>query len=148
VESRDLNGGPPTAAISESRLQDFIWLPDGRMIYSLVEPAPNRSTCNLWEIRIDGRTGEPDHKLRRLTNWAGSCITGLSATPDGKRLAFQKRLYQNNMYLADFESKDETRIGTPRRLAWNEGMMRFPPCSVRSQASSISLQAPAYPKNF
>src|SRR5438552_3530815 len=29
------------------------------MIYSLVEPAPNRSTCNLWEIRIDGRTGEP-----------------------------------------------------------------------------------------
>jgi hypothetical protein len=68
--SRDLKSGPAVTMLSELRLKDFWWLPDGRMIYSLAEPPPNEDSCNYWEAPIDARTGESLRKPRRLTAWA------------------------------------------------------------------------------
>ena len=120
IESRDLQGGPPTTILSEAGLQGFVWLPDGRMIYSLSNPPPSVSSCNLWEIRADPWTGEPEDKPRRLTSWAGSCVDSLSARADGKQLAFRRWSHQGGTYVADFEA-GETRITNPRRLTLNEG---------------------------
>jgi Tol biopolymer transport system component len=119
IESRDLKGGLPTTMISGASLRDFRWLPDGRMIYSLAEPEPNRNSCNFWETQIDGRTGQPGGESRRLTDWAGFCMYDPTVTADGKRLAFRKLSEQGTVYVADLEAQG-TRITTPSRLTLSE----------------------------
>jgi hypothetical protein len=104
IESRDLKGGPPTTILSGEGFEDFRWLSDGRIIYSLDEPDPNAWMCNFWETRIKARTGKPDEKSWRLTNWAGFCESGFSATSDGKELAFRKSNRESSVYVADLEA--------------------------------------------
>ena len=118
IESRDLKGGPPTTMLSGMGLEDFRWLPDGRIIYSLDEPDRNTWMCNLWEARVDTRTGKAE-KPWRLTNWVGFCESGLSVTADGRRLAFRKSARRSSVYVADLKEK-ETQITTPRRLMFTE----------------------------
>jgi serine/threonine protein kinase/Tol biopolymer transport system component len=119
IESRDLKGGPPTTILSGEGFEDFRWLPDGRMIYSLDEPDSNAWMCNFWETRLKARTGEPVEKPRRLTNWGGFCESGFSATSDGKELAFRKSSRESSVYVADLE-ENGTHISTPKRLLLTE----------------------------
>jgi eukaryotic-like serine/threonine-protein kinase len=119
IESGDLEGRPPITILSESRLQDLRWLPDGQMIYSLAEPEPNRDSCNFWKMPIDIRTGEASGKSRRLTNWAGFCIVDATVTADGKRLAFRKWSAQATVYTANLEA-NEARISALSRLTLSE----------------------------
>jgi DNA-binding winged helix-turn-helix (wHTH) protein/Tol biopolymer transport system component len=119
IESRDLKGGQPTLILSDTRLQDFCWLHDGRVIYAEAEPPPNETDCNLWQIRVDTRTGEPVDKPRRLTNWAGFHIGNLTATADGKRVAFLKATDHSNVYVGELQANG-THLKTPRRLTFDE----------------------------
>jgi eukaryotic-like serine/threonine-protein kinase len=116
IESRSLSGGAPTTILSETGLQGFSWLADGRMIYSLAEPDPNRDSCNFWETAIDTESGKPIDRPRRQTNWAGFCLDAPTVTADGKRLAFRKWSGLPAVYLADLEAHG-TRITTPSRLS-------------------------------
>jgi eukaryotic-like serine/threonine-protein kinase len=121
--ARDLRGGAPVAILSPAdanRLNDFLWLPDGRVIYALQEPEPDEHTCNYWQIRIDPRSGEPAEKPRRITNWAGYCVANTSVTSDSKRLAFLEWRPHNSVYVADLQANG-TRITTPTRLTLDEG---------------------------
>jgi Tol biopolymer transport system component len=126
LESRDLKGGPATTILSglgdgpeDFHSEDFYWLPDGRVIYSSAEP--DRKSCNLWEMRVDTRTGEPREKPKRLTNWAGFCMANMSATSDGKRLAFSRGSIQDGVYVAELEAGGD-RITTPHRLTASDGL--------------------------
>lgn len=121
LESRDLKGGSPVKMLSGlgRRLYDYLWLPDGRIVYSVAEPSPSDDTCNLWELPVDTRTGQPRGEPRRLTNWAGFCVDNLSATADGKRLAFQEWAGHASVYVADLQA-NRTRITTPSRLTVSE----------------------------
>jgi Tol biopolymer transport system component len=91
---------------------------DGRILYSLNEP-PNYKSGNLWEIRIDGRTGKATGEPRKLTQWAGFNIGGLAVTADGKRLTFRRGTYQNSVYVSELEANGR-RIKPPRRLTLTE----------------------------
>jgi eukaryotic-like serine/threonine-protein kinase len=121
LESRDLKGGPPVKMLSgvADRLRDYVWLPDGRMVYTLAEPSPNVDTCNLWELRVDTRTGQPRAAPRRLTNWAGFCADNLSVTADGKQIVFREWAGHGSVYVADLQLNG-TRITTPSRLTVSE----------------------------
>jgi len=121
--TRDLKGGTPVAILSSDqakRLNDFLWLPDGRVIYALWETVPEDGTCNYWQIRIDPRSGKPVEESRRITNWAGFCVGGTNATADSKRLAFLEWRAHTNVYVADLQSNG-TSITTPTRLTLDEG---------------------------
>jgi Tol biopolymer transport system component len=63
IESRDLKGGKPSVILSDPRLcvphNSLCWALDGRLFFALAEPAPNQNDSNLWEIRVDTRTGKP-----------------------------------------------------------------------------------------
>lgn len=102
---RDLQSGPPTKIFGPSEMKqvnDYFWLADGRLLYSLTEPDSQMgSHCNFWEMRLDGRTGEPMEKPRRLTNWSGFCMSGMSETADRKKLAFLKVAGKQTSFLAD-----------------------------------------------
>jgi eukaryotic-like serine/threonine-protein kinase len=122
--SRELEGGPPSTLFPlapswEKKVRDFSWLPDGRLIYSMEEPEGLRSPCDFWMMRIDTRTGQVIEKPKRLTNWSGFCMAGMSATADGKRLAFLEWESHPTSYMADLAAGG-TQILRPRRFPLSE----------------------------
>src|SRR5262249_49565467 len=122
IESRDLKGNPPITVLSPTdpiELQDFNWLPDGRMIYVGGVEDVNGLTCNYWELRTDTRTGEGIGKPKLLTNWAGFCMENTSRTADGKRLAFTRWSVREAVYIAEFDAH-RMGITVPRRLSFVE----------------------------
>ncbi len=121
IETCDLNGGHCTMVVSEpdsSTLEDFCWLPDRRIVYSRVEPG-DWDTSNLWQIGVDARSGLAAGKPQRITQWAGSNLTGLRATADGKQLVFLKGSYRGRLYLGEL-SAHGTRLNAPRMLTDDE----------------------------
>jgi Tol biopolymer transport system component len=114
LETRDLNGARGTVVLSDNRTSAFCLLPPGRLIYAVVEAASQKFT-NLWEMPVDPAAGTPRGPVRKLTNWANFSISGLSATADGRRLAFTNGTWQANVYMADLRAGG-TELTNTRRL--------------------------------
>jgi DNA-binding winged helix-turn-helix (wHTH) protein/Tol biopolymer transport system component len=110
ILSRDLASGSPTTVLSPSEaegLKDYVWLPDGRLIYTSAEStaiSAGDTTCNFWQLRIDANTGKRTEEPSRLTNWPGFCNSALSATADGKRLVFLKQALHFSTYVSDLNA--------------------------------------------
>jgi len=123
IESRDLKGGQPTLMLSDPGLCDFVegfhWFPDGRFIYSMLEPPPNENDRNLWEIRVDTRTGQAVSKPKRITNWTGVYLMGFGMTQDGKQMAVTKRSDETDVYVGELEASGHG-LKQPRRLTLDE----------------------------
>jgi eukaryotic-like serine/threonine-protein kinase len=121
IVSFEFKTGQRTVVFSDPSLTDGVWLPDGRSVYSLLEPPPNHAgtDMNLWEIKTDLGSGHTVGKPRRLTNWAGFSVTGLSPTADGKRLAFIKGIWQFTAYVGELEAGGR-RLVNPRRLTLDD----------------------------
>ena len=118
IEDRDLQGGPAVSVTADANLcrdEAFWWAPDGRLIFSLAEPDPRPNDSNLWEVRLDPRTGKPQNKPARLTNWVGFSFGSPTVSADGKRLAFLKEIFQSNVYVGELKAGG-TNLTTPRRL--------------------------------
>jgi Tol biopolymer transport system component/predicted Ser/Thr protein kinase len=122
IESCDLNGGR-TVILSDPKLVrasfGFSWLSDGRIIFAQMEASPNDADANLWEIRVDARSGRPAGKPARLTNWTGFAFESLNPTSDGKSLTLLKTRYQSDVYVGELEAGG-TRMKPPRRLTLDE----------------------------
>ena len=126
--ARDLKGGPVVMLMPSSEVKkigpDFSFLPDGRLIYS--DPCNGLGAgafdfpCNYWIKRFDIRTGEVVEKPRRLTNWTGFSLDDLSASADGKRVAFLESSNRGLSYLFDLEAGG-TRLVNSRRFTTEEG---------------------------
>src|SRR5215469_10022453 len=121
IESRDLTGGSHTTILPDpaGRVRDIVWLRDGRIIYALTDLPAIGDTCNLWEVSVDEQTGLPRGETRRLTNWAGSCADNLSASADGKRIAYEQWSGHASVYVADVFENGK-RISPLRRLTLGE----------------------------
>jgi hypothetical protein len=119
--SRKLKDGTPRSLFSlpTSRLHDYLWLRDGRLLYILSEPGPVDDSCNIWRTRIDPRTGELSETPVQVTNWAGFCLDALSATSDSKRLVVQRWAHESNVLVADLD-RSGGGMGQPRRLTLND----------------------------
>ena len=115
LESRDLYGGPPTTLLSDHTLWNYKWLPDGRLIYVLLQRDITSSSCDFWQMRIDPENGKPLGTPTRLTHWAGFCTGSLSVTADGKQLVFNKWWASTIVYVADFDHTGRNPL-TPHRL--------------------------------
>jgi serine/threonine protein kinase len=86
-----------------SKINDFVWLHDGRLVYSVPEPT-NYTTCNYWTMRFDLTTGRHLEEPRRLTNWPNFCVFSGSVTNNDKRLAFVASSGFYTAYVADLEA--------------------------------------------
>ena len=125
IESRDLLGGNPTTIAVGSDLQDYYWMPNGRLFLSRVESGSTINNSNLWEVNVSARTGVPSGKPRRLTDWAGFSTLNLSSSADGKRLCMLRRSFQRHIFVAQFKSADVP-LENPRPLSSDEqGDMPF-----------------------
>jgi len=138
VETRDLNGGPPTVLLTRPLLHDFYWLSDGRVFYSIGEGGAKASdNCNLWEVRVNAATGAPVEQPRRLTNWAGFDIDDLSATSDGKRLVFQKWSKHVNVHIGELQDRN-TNLTPPQKLTLSQAL-NFPTAWTSDSKAVIFL---------
>ena len=121
--SRDMKGGPLTTVLSSSemkRVHGGVWLSDGRLLYSVEEPASfPGSVCNFWTMPIDLQTGRPVEKPLRLTNWDASCMDAISVTADQKQLVFLKSENHTTGYMADLKASGR-RIENLRHFPWSE----------------------------
>lgn len=118
IQVRDVNRGAPQTVLSVSDVNDFGLLRDGRLIYSRQEE-DSPGNCNFWEIRFSP-SGNVLSQPRRLTSWAGFCMSGTTATADGKKLVFGEWRGQGNVFVADI-NKTGTRLSAPKTLTHSEG---------------------------
>lgn len=123
LENRDLDGGPPVVVRTGANLcqnpQGIWWSPDGRLIFSLAEPSPAVNDSNLWQVKLEPRTGKPSEKAARITSWVGFSFASPNGTADGKRLIFLNMNFQSNVYIAELQAGG-ARLTTPRRLTLEE----------------------------
>jgi Tol biopolymer transport system component len=121
IEACDLKGASQTVVVPADpglSPEDFCWLPEGRLVYARRESLGSLDD-NLWQIGIDNHTGTPTGKPKRITQWAGSYLGGLTASADGKRLVLRKSTYQEQVYLGELAAGG-TRMSPPRRLTNDE----------------------------
>jgi len=131
VEVVDAQGGKPQVLLSgaamrdvsalEEGLQDMAWLSDGRLIYVAGEPDIHGVSCNLWQVRVANHVATIIAGPEQVTNWAGFCVTTLSYTANGKKLAFARSSDLLSVYEAEFDSH-AMRISTPRRITLTEDL--------------------------
>jgi len=121
IEVRELHGGTPRVLLPmdvEFFLPDLEWLSDGQLIFTR-QTREEGEDCDLWTMRLDQRTAQPVAPAQRLTNWPGFCPQGLSASADGKRLAFQKIAWQESVYVGEV-GPNVILLGPPTRLTLSE----------------------------
>jgi Tol biopolymer transport system component len=92
------------------------WAPDGRLIYAMSESRPREADSNLWWTRLD-RQSRPKTSPVRLTNDQGS-VLGISATSDGKRIAYIKGVPEPDVYVARIERSGL--LEEPRRITLDD----------------------------
>jgi len=119
IETYDLSSGHGETILSGDGLGlQILWLPSGRLIYSLPEPQPNQGDANLWWVQLNG----PDDRLSsppaRITNDRDG-IASISVTSDGKRLALLRCSTQADVYLAELEAQGR-KLSPPRRFTLDE----------------------------
>ena len=123
IESRGLRDERITTLASDKELpggaSEFIWLKDGRLLCALRELPPHQLDLNLWEIPTNVRVGQGAGRPKRLTNWAGFNIKAITASADGKRLAFVEFAAQTDVSIGELEAGG-AKMKTPRRLTLDE----------------------------
>ena len=122
MESRDLTGHQTTVILSElglcqAGLNNFWWSRDGRIFFDQAESNIDTNDHNLWEIKTDAHTGKPLDSAKRLTNWVGSYIKSMSGSADGKRLAFQRTHFRNDVSVGEVGADGSIIPATIRSLA-------------------------------
>lgn len=116
VESCDLTGANKTTVLADTKMNDFNWVSRQRLVYSQWVGV---QAFNLWELKVDDKNGSPLGKPRRLTDWSGFWISGLSATADGKHLAFLRGTSHASVFVGDLAGKG-SRLLNPHRLTMDE----------------------------
>ena len=124
METRDLTGKPPITLLTDGKIRNVSWLPDGRILFAMGEPDLSGDSCNYWVARMNIRTGHFSARPTQLTHNTGFCVNATSATSDGKRLVFLKQSNEYSVYVADL-APGATRISPPKHLTMTEGQ-EFP----------------------
>ena len=144
IETRNLQGGQPTAVLSDRRLTRegatvFSWVADGRIIYALYESAANGYDSNLWTMKTDPNTGRVSGQPKQLTHLTGWSFVGLSVSSNGKRLTAINSRRHVGIYVGELE-ENGTRLKNARRLtvdSWNNYL-----CGWMSDSHSLLFFSP------
>lgn len=125
VDSRDLLGNPATEIITPREhevLHGATWLRDGRVLYSLREPARTTSggaaPCSHWQIALDAY-GRPDGAPRPLAGWLPQCVSTVSFTSDSTRAIYVQAALHDAIHIVDVDAAG-ARVQA-RRLTFTEG---------------------------
>ena len=119
MDSCDLNGAAKTRILSDQQFAYYDWTSSERLIYSRYVDGSPVLAMNLWELKVNSKSGNPEGKPRRLTDWSGFAVMGMSATSDGKHLAFRRGTYYQPIFVADL-ANTANRLLNPYLLTADE----------------------------
>jgi DNA-binding winged helix-turn-helix (wHTH) protein/Tol biopolymer transport system component len=94
------------------------WTGNGRLIFSLGEPPPNRFDSNIWAQKMDGISYKPAGEPVRLTN-GPDFKTRVSLSSSGQRMSYLRYVGSPAVYIARVHADGAT-LGTPQRLSLGE----------------------------
>jgi serine/threonine protein kinase len=121
IRTISLAGGKPSDVISDVNIASdglygsaLLWLPDGRLLFSLVEPE-NDGATNLWAVATNPETGEPTGKPSQITNWQRSFPWIPTVSSDGRRLVVLRAHTASDVFVADWKKNDGA-LDVPRNL--------------------------------
>ena len=112
------SGRTDTILLRAGLNRGLTWTRDGRLIFSAADPQPNPDDSNLWFLNLDTGTARPIGAPVRITRETG-VLNSVSATADGRHLAFFKSQYQPDVYISDIDSRGP-RLSTPKLLTLDE----------------------------
>ncbi len=125
IRTISLTGGEPSDIISDAHIATdplygsaLLWLPDGRLLFPLVEPA-NDGSVNLWAVAANPETGTASGKPVRIANWQRSFPLVPSASTSGQRLLVLKAHAASDVFVAEWK-KDDAGLDVPRNLTQGE----------------------------
>jgi serine/threonine protein kinase len=120
IRTISLVDGKPSDVISDVNIASdgvygsaLLWLPDGRLLFSLVEPE-NVGATNLWVVATNPQSGEPTGKPSRITNWQRSFPLIPTVSSDGRRLVVLRAHTASDVFVADWKKNDA--LNVPRNL--------------------------------
>lgn len=126
INAYGVKGGIEVVDLAQTRVRSLlsplgldaplVWTSDGRLIYVVTEPPPHQTDANLWSVRMNSR-GEMDGSPARLTA-QGGLVFEISASSDGKRLAYLRGVPQPDVYVADVDGASH--LGEPQRLTLDD----------------------------
>ena len=121
LETIDLSNGTARRLLSNEEMKEFLWLPQGRILYTACRPDIHGFSCNYWEMRVNPDTGEPLGGQRPLTQWAGFYManTGATATCHARRAATIQENRQTNRLRISGTLRRRSRALTKCRYSYN-----------------------------
>ncbi|SRR5882724_11107336 len=105
LKNRQLSGG-------------LAWVADGRLFFTLAEPAPAQGESNMWAMPLDLKTGTANGEKMRITNGPDHKPV-MDASADGKKILFMRTNIQPAVYVAQIDAKTKT-VGWPERLTLDD----------------------------
>jgi len=126
--------GPELAATADAG----IWgAPKGRIVYCMAEAPPNDTDTNLWEVRVNLRSGEREGKPRRITEWAGTALLSPTVTYNGTKLVVLKSHARTDVLVGELGAGGTTLNGV-RALTKGDG--DAVPTGWRPDGSSVLFE--------
>ncbi|HST12069.1 MAG TPA: hypothetical protein VLL05_16960, partial [Terriglobales bacterium] len=117
VETLDLETGKTIVSFSDPDITSGVTLPDGQIVYSRNEVISRQSGVTLMECNTDPRSGKLIGEPHQIARWAGSSISGLGVTGDGKHLVALRGLAQADVYVGEIVSNH---LENTHRLTFND----------------------------
>jgi Tol biopolymer transport system component len=94
------SGGEPKAVLSDAAVDwSPVWSPDGKYLYF---SSDRGGSMNLWRIRMDERSGEPQGSPEAVRAPA-PFVAQVSFSRDGKRLVYASTLTEQSLESFDFD---------------------------------------------
>ena len=137
VESCDLNGANKTTILTNLQVAGFAWISPDRFVYSEWTRESTVPVSNLWELKASGGTSVAHRKPRRLTDWSGFWVEDITATADGKHLAFLRGTWHASVFVGSLVNHGD-RIDDPHRLTIDD-YLNFPRCWTADSREVIFL---------
>jgi eukaryotic-like serine/threonine-protein kinase len=128
LEARLPEDGRTATILKDPDLRSYIWLSPTRIALDRWE-APDKPFSNLWQIDVDPKKMKAVGNARRLTNWAGFSVEGMSASQDGRLLALTKETDQSNIFVGELADHGNSlvhlhRVSPEDRVEWPSGWSR------------------------
>lgn len=122
LEARLPEDARTATILKDPDLRSYIWLSPTRIALDRWE-APDKPFSNLWQIDVDPKKMKAVGNARRLTNWAGFSVEGMSASRDGRLLSLTKETDQSNIFVGELADHGSSlshlrRISPEDRVEW------------------------------
>jgi DNA-binding winged helix-turn-helix (wHTH) protein/Tol biopolymer transport system component len=113
IETIDIATRKVELVLSDPNVRQWlVWTEKSSLVYSRFDGTPNQKDMNLWQVQLDPQTDKKRAKSQ-ITSGHGFLIE-LSASSDGKVLAFRRVEPQGDVYIA--ELRQGKLLSAPARL--------------------------------